>query len=41
MTGFWGVLVCLGEGFACLGEDRLRLGEPVTVLRLVFIAFLG
>ena len=40
-------LVCLGNGFACLGEPlrlgegRLRLGELVTVLRPMFMACLG
>ena len=42
-----GFLVYLGWGFAHLGElfhlgeGRLRLGERMTVLRLVFIAYLG
>ena len=29
------------ELLVCLGEGRLRLGEPMTVLRLVFMACLG
>ena len=33
-------LVRLGERL-CLGKGRLRLGEPMTRLRLVFMACLG
>ena len=40
-TGFLGFLVRLSECFAHLGEGRLRLGEPVTVLRPLFMAYLG
>ena len=34
-------LVYLSEGFARLGKGRLPLGEPVTMLRSMFMAYWG